>query len=235
MVLGVLINPDWHLLIFYLLTTALAMKISGMDWHFASRSLRSIRYLLLITFAFQAVLTPGNPVFELGLLSVTREGLRLGSINLARLLILYFVSMVLLRTTSPFKLSAGIEALFLPLSKLKIPIHDFITILSISFRFIPTLIDQAVVIKNAQQSRGAQFDAPKLGIRLKSYLAILIPLFETSLSRAGDIGEAMDSRCYTGRPNQLRISRLHMKPLDLAIIVFLLLGSALGTFISLMG
>jgi energy-coupling factor transport system permease protein len=62
--------------------------------------------------------------------------------------------------------------------------------------------------------KGAPFESPKIFIRLKSYLSILIPLFEAFLVRAADLAEAMDSRCYTHHPNQVRMSRLRLKHRD---------------------
>ena len=228
LVLAVLVNYSWYNLFFYVLLLAAAIGVAGMKLRFIFSSLRHIRYLLLVTFIFQAFLTPGDPVLNIGRLSITQEGLDLGMINLFRLLVLYFGSMVLLMTTSPLNLSAGIEYLLLPLNKLKIPVHNFSTILSISFRFIPTLIEEAARIKDAQQSRGAMFESPKLIVRLKSYLAILIPLFESSLSRASELGEAMDSRCYTEHPNQLRISSLKLQGRDIAMLFFMIAVSGAG-------
>ncbi len=228
LVLAVLMNYSWYNLFFYVILMAAAIWIAGMKLRFIFSSLRHIRYLLLVTFIFQAFLTPGEPVLNIGRLNITQQGLDLGMINLFRLLVLYFGSMVLLMTTSPLNLSAGIEYLLLPLSKLKIPVHNFSTILSISFRFIPTLIEEAARIKDAQQSRGARFESPNLVLRLKSYLAILIPLFESSLSRAGELGEAMDSRCYTQHPNQLRISSLKLQGRDIAVLFFMIAVSGAG-------
>lgn len=234
-VISVLINYSWYYLLFYVLLMVTAILISGMDLKFILGSLRNIRYLLLVTFILQALLTSGEPVLALGKLSVTREGLTLGTINLFRLLILYLGSLVLLMTTSPIKLSAGIEYLLLPLNKLKIPVHNFSTILSISLRFIPTLIEEAMIIKNAQRSRGAQFDSSRIRVRLKSYLAILIPLFDASLLRAEDLGEAMDSRCYTGHPNKLRMSRLKMKGSDFILLGFMIAALFIGIIITIIG
>ena len=230
-VIAILINYRWYYLLFFALLMAAAIRASGMDSRFVLGSLRSIRTLLLVTFIFQALLTPGEAVWAMGILHVTREGLAMGAINLLRLIILYLGSMVLLMTTSPMKLSAGIDSLLLPLSRLKIPTYNFSTILSISFRFIPTLIDEAVAIQDAQRSRGAQFDSPRLGTRLKSYLAILIPLFEASLLRAEELGEAMDSRCFTGHPNQLRIGSLKFQAADFYILFFMLILLATGILI----
>jgi energy-coupling factor transport system permease protein len=221
-VVAIIINDRWYSLLFFALLMAAAIRASGMDIRFVLGSLRSIRSLLLVTFVFMAVLTPGQAVWTWGVLHVTREGLTMGAVNLLRLIILYLGSMVLLMTTSPMQLAAGIDWLLLPLSRLKLPVHHFSTILSISFRFIPTLIDQAVLIQDAQRSRGAQFASPRLGIRLKSYLAILIPLFEASLLRAEDLGEAMDSRCFTGHPNQLRLDRLHFHAADGYVLISML-------------
>lgn len=230
-VAAILINYSWYYLLFFALLMVATIRISGMDGRFVLGSLRSIRSLLLVTFIFQALLTPGNPVWAMGILHITREGLHIGAINLLRLVILYLGSMVLLMTTTPIKLSAGIDYLLLPLSRLKVPVHNLSTILSISFRFIPTLIDEAIIIQNAQRSRGAQFDSPRLGRRLKSYLAILIPLFEASLLRAEELGEAMDSRCFTGHPNQLRMGSLKFQAVDLYTLLFMVIILAAGIVI----
>jgi energy-coupling factor transport system permease protein len=199
-----------------------AIICAGLKFKFVLNNLLKIRYLLLFTLIFQAFLTPGHEIFVFGKLSMTKEGLILGAVNISRLIILFLSSMVLLMTTSPLKLSAGIEFLLQPLSKFKIPIYNFTTILSISFRFLPTLLEEAATIKKAQKSRGAPFDSPQIGIRLKAYTTILIPLFEASLSRAADLGEAMDSRCFTAHPNKLRLNTLKMAGRD--ILVLFLMG-----------
>jgi len=220
---AVLINDSWFTLLFFLTIALFSLRIAGMKISYLLTSLRSIRSLLLLTFILQAVLVAGKPVWEIWFLQVSTEGLSLGLRNVLRLLVLYYGSLALLITTSPLKLSAGIEFLLQPLQRLKLPANNFSTILSISFRFIPTLVEEAWRIRNAQRARGAPFDSPRLLPRLKSYLAIIIPLFESSLTRAAELGEAMDSRCYSGHPNQLRMSRLRISPRD--IIVFCLMGS----------
>lgn len=232
-IIAVLLNYTWYYLSFFLLLMIVSILIAGMDIRYIAGSLRTIRYLLLVTFIFQAVLTPGEAIVTLGKITVTYEGLRMGTVNLLRLTILYLGSLVLLMTTSPLQISSAIEYLLLPLSKLKIPVHNFSTILSIAFRFLPTLAEETVTIKKAQTSRGARFDAPGFIDRLKSYLAILVPLFEASLARAEDLGEAMDSRCYRSHPNQLRMSSLAWKSRDTVILLLMLTAVAAGWIIPL--
>ncbi len=232
-IISVFLSYNCYYLLFLLFLMAAAIFDAGLNGRVIVRSLLKLRYLLLFTFLFQAFLTPGQTVLLLGQLSMTREGLLLGAVNISRMLILFLCSMVLLMTTSPLKLAAGIEFLLQPLSKLKIPVHHFSTVLGISFRFLPTLFEEAATIKNAQKSRGAPFDSPKIGTRIKAYTAILIPLFEASLVRAADLGEAMDSRCFTGHPNQLRLNSLKMTGKDILalLLMFTLLLAGIVTII----
>ncbi|NPV91348.1 MAG: energy-coupling factor transporter transmembrane protein EcfT [Firmicutes bacterium] len=231
-VIAVLTSHSLYYLLFFLVLMAAAIKGSGIPPDSILRSLRSIRYLLLITFVFQAVLTAGEPAFRIGSLSVTREGLTLGTVNLFRLVILYLGSIILLMTTSPLKFAAGLEYLLSPLNRIRVPVHNFTTVVNISFRFIPTLVEEVNIIKDAQSSRGAPFDSPRLLVRLKSYLAILIPLLASSLLRAEDLAEAMDSRCYAGHRNRYRMNSLKLQGRDAALMGFMAAVLLLGLIIS---
>lgn len=219
-VISVMASVNLYYLLFLLLLMVAAIVSSHLSLKFILKNIYQIKTLLLITLLFQAFLTPGQAVLTIGTISMTKEGLILGSINILRLIILFMGSLILLMTTTPMKLSTGIEYLLQPLGKINIPVHNFTTILSISFRFLPTLFEEASIIRNAQKSRGSQFDAPQLMVKIKSYAAVVIPLFEASLSRAADLGEAMDSRCYTAHPNQIRMNSLKMKGRDVLALLF---------------
>lgn len=219
-VISVMASDSFYYLIFLLLLMTAAIVSSRLNLKFILKSIYQIRSLLLVTLLFQAFLTPGQSLLTLGSINMTIEGLILGSINILRLIILFMGSLILLMTTTPMKLLTGIEYLLKPLEKLNIPVHNFTTILGISFRFLPTLFEEASIIRNAQKSRGSQFDAPQLMVKIKSYAAVVIPLFEASLCRAADLGEAMDSRCYTPHPNHLRLNSLKMKSQDVLALLF---------------
>jgi len=169
---------------------------------------------------------------QIGRLSVTQEGIALGTGTIFRLLIFYLCSNLLIMTTSTIKLAAGIESLLTPLTYLKIPVHHFSMIISTSLRFIPTFIEEANIITNAQKSRGAQFNSKNLITRLKSNIAIMIPLLAASLQRAEDLAMAMESRCYTGHPNQTRINKLNFNKKDVLLISFMLALLSVGVISS---
>lgn len=221
-ILAVLINYQWYFLLFYSLFITTALMLSGIKPRKIFRSLRKIRYLLLLTFVFQAILTSGQSIFHLGKLSVSAEGLALGTVTVLRLLIFYLCSNLLIMTTSPIKLAAGLDSLLSPLNRLNIPVHHFSMLISTSLRFIPTFIEEAQIITKAQKSRGAQFNSPRIAARIKSNIAVLIPLLAASLQRAEDLAIAMESRCYIGRPNQTRSSSLRLTGQDVLLIGFMI-------------
>lgn len=222
----VLVNYRWNVLLFFISLLTLAIYLSGIKPKLIYKSLRKLRYLLLLTFIFQSILTTGEPLFWLGSISVTREGLTLGVSTVLRLLIFYLSSTLMIMTTSTVRLAAGIESLLTPLTYLKIPVHHFSMIISTSLRFIPTFIEEAEIITKAQRSRGAQFDSPKLFARIRSNIAIIIPLLAASLQRAEDLALAMESRCYTGHPSTIRMSKLNYCRKD-----FILIGAMLALLI----
>lgn len=208
-ILSTLINFKWYVILLNLSIITVAILVSGIKMGKIIQSLRKLRFLFLFSFVFQAVLTSGEPVFYIGSVSVTREGIALGTSTIFRLLILYLSSALLTMTTSPIKLAAGIESLVSPFRHLGIPVHQFSILISTSLRFIPTIIGEAETITRAQRSRGAPFNSPNIVARAKSFIAVLIPLLVTSLQRASDLAIAMESRCYTGGPNKIRMNNLH--------------------------
>ena len=145
---------------------------------------------------------------------------------IVRIIMLIIGSSILLTyTTTPIALTDGIERLLSPLKKIGLPVHDFAMIMTIALRFIPTLMEEADKIMNAQKARGADFTNGSLIQRAKALIPILIPLFSSSIRHALDLATAMECRCYKGGEGRTRMNILKCKASD---IVALVLVIALG-------
>ncbi len=81
------------------------------------------------------------------------------------------------------------------LVKLKVP-YNFAWALSTAYRFVPTLAKEAQTIMDAQMSRGLELQSGNLIKRIKNFIPIIIPLFVSSIRRAWQLAEAMDSRAW---------------------------------------
>mgnify|MGYP000352723932 CR=1 FL=1 len=82
------------------------------------------------------ILTPGEVVWKLGFIKVTKEGLVLAGTMAIRLVYLVIGSSIMTLTTTPNQLTDGLERLLRPLNKLHVPVHDIAMMMSIAPTFL---------------------------------------------------------------------------------------------------
>jgi energy-coupling factor transport system permease protein len=131
---------------------------------------------------------------------ITSESIRLVIVSTVRFIEIIFLSSVLTLSTSITELTHSIQSLLSPLHKIKFPVHEISLITTIAIRFVPTFAMEMEKMMKAQASRGADFGSGswwRIIQRTKDMFPIIIPLFNTALSRAEDLILAMESRCYT--------------------------------------
>lgn len=194
----------------YIVVTGLlisAIVLSKVPLSYMFKGLKPILILLMFTAVFNIFGTKGDVIFQWRFISITWQGLRAGIFLSMRLIYLILGSSLLTYTTTPGRLTSGIEALLNPLAKLHVPVHEFAMIMSLALRFIPLLLDETNRIIQAQSARGANFEEGKLFERMRALTSIIIPLFVSSIRRAYDLSLAMEARCYRGA------GRTNMKPL----------------------
>ena len=185
--------------------------LSKVPVKFIFKGLKTIFMLLLITIFFNMILTPGEVVWKLGFIKVTKEGLVLAGTMAIRLVYLVIGSSIMTLTTTPNNLTDGLEKALRPLGKVHVPVHEISMIMSIALRFIPILIEETDKIMKAQMARGADFESGNLLLRVKNMIPLLVPLFVSAFRRADDLAMAMEARCYNGGEG-----RTKMKPLRYA-------------------
>ena len=172
--------------------------------------------LLLITIFFNMILTPGEVVWKLGFLKVTKEGLVLAGTMAIRLVFLVIGSSIMPLTTTPNQLTDGLERLLRPLNKIHVPVHDIAMMMSIALRFIPILLEETDKIMKAQIARGADFENGNLIQKAKNMVPLLVPLFISAFRRANDLAMAMEARCYHGGDGRTQMKPLRYQTRDYA-------------------
>ncbi len=97
--------------------------------------------------------------------------------------------------------------------------------ISISLRFIPTLMDELEKISKAQASRGVDFKTGSWKSRIYAVIPLLVPLFISAFKRAENLAIAMEARGYRGDVGRTKLRKLQMTKLDyMAIFVVLALA-----------
>ena len=186
---------------------------------FMFKGLKAIFLILMITVVFNILLTPGDVLWQWGILRVTKEGLSLAGRMAIRLAYLVIGSSVMTLTTTPNQLTDGLERLLRPLNKIHVPVHEIAMMMSIALRFIPILLEETDKIMKAQIARGADFETGNIIQKAKNMVPLLVPLFISAFRRANDLALAMEARCYHGGDH-----RTQMKPLKYAGCDYLAYG-----------
>ena len=94
--------------------------------------------------------------------------------------------------------------------------------ITIALRFVPILFGELDRIMKAQMARGADFKKGNPVVRLKKLRTVILPLFQNAISRAGHLGDAMDSRCYTGGKGRTKLHPLVYERRDVVAYVCML-------------
>ncbi len=207
-------SPVWY--VFPLAYVLLATKLSGLKPKNLYKSIKPLRFLLILTFLLNLFFSTGETVWlEWGVLKITKEGLMTAIHFAMRLVFLVAGTSILTLTTSPIALSDGLELLLKPLKIIRFPAHELAMMMTIALRFIPTLIEEADKIMKAQMARGADFESGNLLKRAKAMIPLLVPLFVSAFRRAGELAMAMEARCYHGGEGRTRLRVLKYTKLDL--------------------
>src|SRR5699024_8431348 len=191
---------------------------------FIFKGLMPVWFLIGFTFILHLLVTKEGPVLlEIFTFSIHLDGLIKGLAISLRFFLLILVTSLLTLTTTPIEITDAIEDMLAPLQKIKFPVHELALMMSISLRFIPTLMQEAEKISKAQASRGVDFRTGPVKERLKAIVPLLVPLFVSSFKRAEELAMAMEARGYHGGEGRTKLRMLKIQKCDwLALGLFTL-------------
>ncbi|NWO14583.1 transporter [Virgibacillus dokdonensis] len=206
----------------------LSMITSRVPLRFVLKGLMPVWFLIIFTFLLHVIITKeGDVVFEIFTFQVYSGGLIQGFAISMRFFLLILVTSLLTLTTTPIEITDAIESMLQPLKKVKFPVHELALMMSISLRFIPTLLQETDKISKAQASRGVDFRTGKLKDRIQAVVPLLVPLFVSAFKRAEELAMAMEARGYQGGEGRTKLRELKFTKLDVGIyilFIFVILG-----------
>ena len=217
-------------LLFSAISVFLVLFVSRVPLKLYFKNMKAILPVLIFTAIINLFYGDGGTVLvEFWKLSITTDGVYKAVFMATRIMLLIFISSALTYTTTPNDLTDAIESLLSPLKfiGLKSAVHTLAMMMTIALRFIPTLIEEAEKIMNAQKARGADLESGGLIERVKALIPILIPLLISSVRRAYELAEAMECRCYNGGEGKTRMKQMKLSKLDLylSLIAVIMCGA----------
>jgi len=155
---------------------------------------------------------------------VYNEGVEKAGFILIRILIMIGTTSLLTLSTMSTDINNGIESVLSPLKLFRINVGVLSMLISLTFRFIPTLLEESKKIMNAQASRGVDFQEGSIKAKVTQIISLLIPMFVISFKRAEDLSNAMEARGYIIGAKRTKLDELKFRWRDylslLIVIVF---------------
>ncbi len=226
-------NPVYVALLFLATLPPVIAARVGREW---ASVMKFAFYLCLAIIIINALVSShGTHVFwqapfripVLGTPVLTVEAVLFGVGMSLRLLAIISAFAILTFTVHP-------DDLMLAMIKMKLP-YKSVLVTSLTTRFIPTLIDDVERISDVQRSRGLELDRGNLFQRIKSRLAIIIPLLSNSLDRTVQVAEAMESRAFGHGEKRTSYHQVRLSKIDVGILIVSFLPLALGIFMLWLG
>ncbi|MFA7422476.1 MAG: energy-coupling factor transporter transmembrane component T [Acholeplasmataceae bacterium] len=172
---------------------------------------------VFIVFFLQAIL----PYVELTsyTIEIYDQGLLRAGFIFLRITNVIILTSLLTFTTMTTDLNYGIEALLKPLKIVKVPVDMIAMMLSLTLRYIPTLLIETEKIMKAQASRGVDFKESTFKEKISQIISLLIPVFVISFKRSEDLGNAMEVRGYVIGAKRTRIDEYIISLKDILTII----------------
>ncbi|MEN2769084.1 energy-coupling factor transporter transmembrane component T family protein [Ornithinibacillus xuwenensis] len=204
------------LTVFALVTTAL----TKIPIRFILKGLKPVWFLIIFTFILHLIVTKeGEVLVEIIGFNIYSGAVIQGFAISLRFFLLILITSLLTLTTTPIEITDAIEDMLHPLKKIKFPVHELALMMSISLRFIPTLLQETDKISKAQASRGVDFRTGPIKERLKAIVPLLVPLFVSAFKRAEELAMAMEARGYQGGEGRTKLRQLRIKRIDVFVFI----------------
>ena len=201
--------------------------VSKIPLGYILRGSRIFIAFLVFILAFQVLFYPGDVpessyLWRWGILSVSTEGLYTAGIIALRVILLYYVTTMLMLTTSLVDLTNGLELIFGPLQRLRVPVNELVLVFVIAIKFVPIFIEEMERLARAQTARGVPFDEGGTLTRARRLGRLLVPIFISGFARADTLTIAMNTRSYRGGRYRTKLRQMRAKSSDWLVLVLLI-------------
>ncbi len=218
LMVSVFMVPNFQTYAFLFVVLSIAVLMSKLTFRFILSALKPMFFMLFFLSIINIFLIRTGTPYKILFFTVYSDAIKQTLFIVFRLTLMIMVTTLLTATTSPIDMTLGIEDLLSPLKRFKVPAHEIAMMLSIVFRFIPTLIEDTQRIMNAQASRGVDLEEGSFKEKISGIVSMIVPLFLSSYQRSEDLADAMEARGYYPGKTRTRYKQLQIRFSDLLML-----------------
>jgi energy-coupling factor transport system permease protein len=160
-------------------------------------------------------------------LQITVGGVMIGVTFLVRLIIIVV-------STSIVTLTTRFEDFIALMKKLHFP-YALILAVSISFRFIPTLMKELETVIDAQQARGLDLEKGSFLQKIKKRIPLMIPMLVGGIRHSENLAIAILVRGFGASKNRASLYDIKMSRVDYTALALILIIMLIGVYIRFTG
>lgn len=205
MVTGLMVNNLYFNLMIVLVMIMLSILTGLFEDYF--KPLIKTSVILGLTMFFMISVTTRGDLYLFGFLGleVYQEGILKATFLVSRIILILSSFLFLFKVVDSQELTYILAKMgFSPLG---------IFVIKSTFQMIPELSDQMMVIRNAQQSRGMNFEG-NLFLRYKKLIPLIMPLVLSSFYNTEQRALVLESRNISTSQKVQRLYQVNKKPID---------------------
>ena len=142
-----------------------------------------------------------------------------------------FRLVVLMTAFSLFFLTVHPDDFALALIKMRIP-YEFAFAFSMAVRYVPTIATETETIRDAQMSRGLELERGNIIQKVRNYIPILIPIIVSSIRRALQVAESLESRAFGSSARRTSLYDLKLQKRDYAMMLITALALVFALYVA---
>lgn len=158
-----------------------------------AKDLRIFWLMLAMVFIARALTGAGPPLVQIVGTGPTTEGMAAGAMICLRLAVVALAGVGLSVATRPSELEAAVQRVLRPVPF--VPERRLATMLGLVVRFLPDVLREARLTREAQAARGVELRKNPLA-RMALFA---VPMLRRTFARADRLALAMEARCYSDR------------------------------------
>lgn len=176
--------------------TAVIVAASRLGVRALWRSTRMFVVVLLVMGLFNMlVVHSGTPLLHIGGWALTTGGLTVAALYTIRFMLVIVLGAVIMLTTTPTALTDAFESMMSVFRKV-LHVQEIALVMSLALRFLPTIADETMSIRDAQAARGGSIETGSPMQRVRAMCAVIVPIFAGVIRHADNLALALDARCY---------------------------------------
>lgn len=166
----------------------------------------------------------GELVYSFGFIQIYSFGLQMAGIMSLRFVTIILSIPMLLGTMTQ-------EEFVIGLRKLKMP-YTLSVVITMTFKLLPTMEADLEVIKQAQMSRGIEFEKIKMREKISNYILLFVPLLTLTINRMETLSKVIECRGVTYKTEKTFYKNIPFHRYDAITVLVILTAIVLSIVIT---